>query len=483
LPIINVAVIGDFYSYGYSASPDAALRHSVPPSLQALNQIQAANPRVRIDVLFIPVANAVGGRLSRTAGAGRQGGTSALIDEVRGANVVIDGLAVGNARFASEMRTVMFGAGASSKTLLQLTSVFGTGAYLRAETALLGDIAKRVVPGSAIVTLGYPKVIPQRLSSGSLAWWSPFTGGRISQQQAGMSDQLASALDTANGQATSITGAKYPRLHMLFTDLSAAASGSAGGTTPSARDIVGNELLPYLDQAVNDELAARGIEGATNISPVTPGARWYLTVLLPVTRAAHRAGRSGSSWSRRVGAKNQVTANGRVNIAPTRLATRTPVCAVLPVASRPVGCGGRACGVLCRGSGNGGRRPVFPGLGFPAPPGPLPRRVAPRQQPGAAPGQGANPGNSSSPSQGGSASPAGSGTSSGPGTSASAPGTTSSGPGTTSSGGGTTSGFSAPSGGGPSSGYGSYSGGGSSGGSYTGGGSYSGGGSSGGGVS
>lgn len=481
LPIINVVVIGDFYSYGYSASADAALRHSVPPTLQALNQIQAANPRVRIDVLFIPVADVVGGRLTRTAGHGKQRAESALIDVVRGANVVIDGLAVGNAKFASLMRTVLFDAGASSNTLLQLTSVFGTGAYLKAETSLLRDVATRMAPGSAIVTLGYPKVIPQRLSSGNLAWWSPFTGGTIGQQQASMSDQLASALNTANDQATSITGAKYPGLHLLSTDLSGAASGSAGGTaTRSGQMIIGNELLPYLDQAVNDELAGRGIEGATNIRPVAPGSRWYLTVLLPGARVAHKPGRSGSSWSRRVGPKGRVTANSRVNTAPVRLPVRTPACALLPASRRPVGCSRSACGILCGGSGNGGRRSVIPGLGFPAPPGPLPRPIAPRQPPSAAPGQGTNPGASSgtSPSQSGSGSPAGSGSNSSPsgsGTSASGPSTTSSGPGTTSSG-GATSGFGSPSGPSPSSGAGSYSGGGSS----YGGGSNSGGGSSGG---
>ena len=485
LPILNVAVIGDFYSYGYSASADAALRHSVPPTLQALNQIQAANPRVRIQVLFIPVAAAVGGGLSRTPGSGKQPGQSALIDEIRSANVVIDGLAVGNARFASMMRSVLFDARGSAQTLMRLASVFGTGVYLKSEAALLGSIATRVAPGSSIVTVGYPKVIPRRLSSGSLVWWSPFTGGTVSQQQASMSDQLASALDTANDQATSITGAKYPRLHLFFTDLSAAASGSAGGAAaPSAQMIIGNELLPYFDQAVNDELAARGIQGATNIRPVTAGSPWYLTVLLPVARVAHKPGRSGSSWSRAVGPKSRVTANSGVNTSSVRLPARTPVCVFTSTVRRAGRCGGAVCGLLCRGSGNGGGRRVVPGLGFPAPPGPLPRPVGPKQQPSAAPGQGANPGSGSTPSQSGSGSPAnsGSGSSSAPGTSGSGPGTTSSGAGTTSSPSGTTSGYGSTSGAGPSSGYGSTSGTGSSygGGSYSGGGSTSGGGSSGG---
>src|SRR5215475_13680021 len=55
---VNVIVIGDFYSYGYSTSQNPALRQSVPPTLQALNKIQSANARVKIDVLFIPVADA-----------------------------------------------------------------------------------------------------------------------------------------------------------------------------------------------------------------------------------------------------------------------------------------------------------------------------------------------------------------------------------------------------------------------------------------
>ena len=34
-PELNVVVIGDFYSYGYATSSDAALRKSLPPTLQA----------------------------------------------------------------------------------------------------------------------------------------------------------------------------------------------------------------------------------------------------------------------------------------------------------------------------------------------------------------------------------------------------------------------------------------------------------------
>lgn len=492
LPTVYVAVVGDFYSYGYSASPDTALRQSAPPTLQALNQIQAANPGVRIVVLFVPVATAVGGRLSHRAGHGGQTTQSALIDELRGANVVIDGLAVGNAKFASMMRAVLFDGRASTKTMLQLTSVFSTGAYLQAENRLLGDIATRLAPGSAIVTLGYPTVTPRRLSSGSLEWWSPFTGGTISQQQANMSEQLASALNTANDQATSVTGAKYPGLHMLFANASASANGSAGGAaTPSAQTIIGNELLPYFDQAVNDELAAKGIQGATNIRPVTPGARWYLGVQMPVLKAPHKRGRSDPSWSRRTEPKRQVTANSGVNTRSVRLPARTPACVFVSAGRRTGRCGGGpVCRLLCRGSGNGGRRPVSPGLGFPAPPGPIPAPVAPKQQPSAASGQGSGSGQSSggSPSQSGSSAPAGSNngsSTSGRGTSASGAGTTSSGGGTTSSPAGTTSGAGSTSGVGPSSGYGSYSGAGStsgggsySGGSYSGGGSTSGGGSS-----
>jgi len=54
-PRLNVVVIGDFFSYGYADSADPALQRSAPPTLQALNQIQAANPGVQVSVLFIPV--------------------------------------------------------------------------------------------------------------------------------------------------------------------------------------------------------------------------------------------------------------------------------------------------------------------------------------------------------------------------------------------------------------------------------------------
>jgi hypothetical protein len=133
---LNVIVIGDFYSYGYSTSQNPALRQSVPPTLQALNQIQAANSRIRIDVLFIPVADAIGGGLFTTSGPGAGAAQPAMVAALKNASIVVNGLAVGNSRFARSTRTVLFGGGASSKSLPDLMTVFDDGAYLRAEVTL-----------------------------------------------------------------------------------------------------------------------------------------------------------------------------------------------------------------------------------------------------------------------------------------------------------------------------------------------------------
>ena len=286
-PALNVVVIGDFYSYGYAYSADPALRGSVPPTLQALNQIQAANPGIQVNVLFIPVKDATRNWLPP------------VVNAVRDANIVIVGVGANDARFTDSMRTVLFGAAASAKAFPQLMAVFDNGSFLQAQAAFLGEIAARAAPGASIVTLGYPTVLAEQLPAG-FTWWSPFRWASISQQQANMSNQLVSALNMANDQATSITAAHHPGLHFLYADLSGALQGKGPfgpqpgrhGATPAStrgsqpadlrQTLIGSDLLPYVDQAVNDELSTKGLQGAQDIPPITPKSRWKLTVHEPV---------------------------------------------------------------------------------------------------------------------------------------------------------------------------------------------------------
>lgn len=223
-PALNVVVMGDFYSYGYASSADPGLRSATPPTLQALNQIQAANQGVQVNVMFLPVADATKAMLYHPSNPGTRLAEPPQINAVKHADVVIVGVGASNASFARWMRTVLFGASASAKAFPQFMAHFDDGSYLRAQTALLRHIAERVVPGASIVTLGYPKVLPEQLPSG-FTWWSPFSWTSISQRLANLANQLVSALNTANDQATSIVAAQYPGLHFMYADLSGALQG------------------------------------------------------------------------------------------------------------------------------------------------------------------------------------------------------------------------------------------------------------------
>jgi hypothetical protein len=297
-PELNVLVIGDFYSYGYATSADKTLRDSAPPTLQALNQVQAANPGVQMDVLFIPVSDATSASLFAGSNAGTPAAQPPLIRTVRQADVVIVGLGGENDNLAASMRNVLFGTGVTSKSFSGLMASFDNGTYLQAQTDLLDAIAAQAAPGTSIITLGYPNMLGEQLPSG-FTWWSPFTWATVSQQQANMSDQLVSALDTANQQATSIAAARYSGLHFLYANLPSAMQGqgpfgsrgqghtSTVASTPGSQlsgptqAIISNDLVPYVNQAVNNELVAKNLPSPQNIAPITPATRWNLAVEVP----------------------------------------------------------------------------------------------------------------------------------------------------------------------------------------------------------
>jgi hypothetical protein len=230
-PALNVVVIGDFYSYGYASSADPALRSSAPPTLQALNQIQAANQGVRVNVMFLPSLTPLRPGLSRGE-PGHRFAAPPQINAVKSANVVIVGVGAGDARLAAWMRTVLFGA-TPAKAFARHMALFGSGSYLIAQIALLDGIAARVAPGASIVTVGYPTVSPEELSSG-LAWWSPFSWTAISQQRANAANQLVTGLNTANDEATRIVAAQHSGLQFLYADLSGALQGK-GPFSPQYR--------------------------------------------------------------------------------------------------------------------------------------------------------------------------------------------------------------------------------------------------------
>jgi hypothetical protein len=264
-------------------------------------------------------------------------------------------------------------------------------------------------------------------------------------------------LDTANDLATSRTAAKQPGLHFLYADLSnvlrGATPGQSGGSQPNSlpnslkQTIIGNDLLPYVDQAVNDELTARGLQGSQDIPPFTPTSQWKLIVQVPLELQA---------------GPQHLKSNSGANTPP---GTTPRFCMIGPVAGGAVPAGSG----VCRQAGNGvqltgnnarpvHRRPIQGSPVIPAPPAPLPKPISLHQTPTTGTSPGGSAGTNPAPGTGTSA--LGTGTSSsGTGTS-SVTGTTSSGGGTTaSSGGGSTSGGGTASGGGSTSGGGSGGGG------------------------
>jgi hypothetical protein len=439
-PTLNVVVVGDFYSYGYAASADRALRLAVPPTLAALNQIQLANPRVRMKVLFIPVWEATWNRLYKDSAKGKP----PLINAVRDAKVVIAGVGADVPSFATSLRAIMFGIHVRATMYPPLMGLFKKGSYGREETAYLADVAARESRGGAIVTLGYP--LAAQVGHGkSRTWWSGLSWHTISARQARSTNRLVTMLDADNAAATKAAGTQYQDQHLLYADPSAMPSeAGARGTQATAlkRTLAANTVLPYITQAVNDELTSLGVRAAPNVSPITARTRWVLSVQLPT------------------GIRVKVPGSGKHPRAVLRVAPLR----------RPV--------TNNQGNWHSGRRPVRIKLPvIPAPPAPLPRPIAPINPPrpvgggGAGGGTGSGGGGGTNPGGGTGGGTSGGGTSGGGHSSPG--GTTSSGGGTTSSGGGTTS----PSAGGTSSGGSPSSGGTSS----FGGGSSSGGGSSGGG--
>ena len=204
-PQLNVVDIGDLYSFGYATSTESALRKSAPPTLQALNQVQAANSGVRLNVLFIPVTAASSSALFDSG----NNELPALINAVAHSSVVIVGVGGGNSPLAGSMRSVLFGTSAPADAFPQLMNSIDDGYYLYSEEGLLSAIAAHAAPGTSIVTLGYPAISGKQGTSG-FSWWSPYTWGTVSQAQANMSDQLVSALNTADGQATSASRPALP---------------------------------------------------------------------------------------------------------------------------------------------------------------------------------------------------------------------------------------------------------------------------------
>ncbi|HKN98499.1 MAG TPA: SGNH/GDSL hydrolase family protein, partial [Pseudonocardiaceae bacterium] len=325
-PTLKVVVIGDSFTSGEGASSstyktvpvrdvnqdgidytsmqvDPAHQSSTAPSLQALNQIQAANPGVDLQVTFVPVSGATRDSLYQTTRPGTPFEQPPQIDAVKGADVVIVGIGGNDARFSDWVHTALTSTDATStQQFPQFMEQFNNGTYLNNQVKLLNDISNLASPNATIVSLGYPKAMPATVP-GEPVWWSPFSWSQISQGEANMSNQLATTLNTNNQDASFIAASQHPAQQWLYADLSTALEGhelftsqeGLNGLTPGnvqgsyhpndlGQQLLGATMQPYIQQAVNGQLQRLGVQGAEDVPTVTPtfSSMWNLRVDLPL---------------------------------------------------------------------------------------------------------------------------------------------------------------------------------------------------------
>ncbi|MGH3876695.1 MAG: SGNH/GDSL hydrolase family protein [Actinophytocola sp.] len=325
-PTVKVVVVGDSFTSGEGATSstyrqvevpvtgpdgityqtlqiDPAHQSSTAPTLQALNQIQAANPGANIQVSFVPVSGATRDSLYQTTRQGTPFEQAPQINAVRGADVVIVGIGGNDARFADWVRTSLFNSDSSSAEQFPgFMQQLNDGTYLANQTRLLTDVSNLASPNATVVSLGYPRALPATVP-GTPTWWSPFSWSTISQGEAERSNQLADALNRNNQDASTAAAAAHPGQQWIYADVSTALQGrelltqqeALNGLTPSnvqgsyhpndlGQQLLGSVLQPYVEQAVNSQLAQRGFQGAENVPPVNPtfAYQWNLRVDVPL---------------------------------------------------------------------------------------------------------------------------------------------------------------------------------------------------------
>jgi len=331
-PALKVVVIGDSFTSGEGATSstyrtvpvtrttedgiqyqslevDPAHQSSTAPSLQALNQIQAANPGVDIQVSFVPVSGATRDMLYQTTRPGTEFEQAPQINAVKGADVVIVGIGGNDARFSDWVKTALSSTDSTSaQQFPQFMQQLNDGTYLANQTRLLNDVSNLASPNATIVSLGYPMAMPATVP-GTPTWWSPFSWTTISQGEADRSNQLATALNSNNQTASMVTGLERPGQQFVYADVSTALQGhelftnreGLNGLTPSnipgsyhpndlGQQLLGSVMQPYVEQAVNNQLSRLGIQGAENVPPINPtfSYQWNLRVDVPMQEQARQ---------------------------------------------------------------------------------------------------------------------------------------------------------------------------------------------------
>ncbi|MFI2350682.1 GDSL-type esterase/lipase family protein [Streptomyces sp. NPDC019443] len=304
---VRITVVGDSYTSGEGASAgtyktvqvtgaegsvlnqiDPAHQSASAPTLRAIDKIAQENPNVTFDVTFVPVSGATRASLYETVRPGTDFEHSPQIDAVNGANIVIVGVGGNDAGFGNLAQTVV--TSRESTTEQKFPGLMGPlqdGTYLEAQAAVYQDIASRAAPGATIVTLGYPKVMPDTIPGGSP---SPVSELLISNREAQLVNEFGSTINSLNQQATQLA-AQQTGANVTYADVSQALSGHElfspqeglngldflnvqGSYHPNdlGQALIANTLTPAVNGAVIHELGNQGLVGppAPEPDPLPP---------------------------------------------------------------------------------------------------------------------------------------------------------------------------------------------------------------------
>ncbi|MFK4227036.1 GDSL-type esterase/lipase family protein [Streptomyces sp. NPDC019890] len=304
---VRITVIGDSYTSGEGASAgtyrtvqvtgaegsvlnqiDPAHQSATAPTLRAIDKIAQENPHVTFDVTFVPVSGATRGSLYETVRPGTEFEHSPQIDAVDNANIVIVGVGGNDAGFGNLAHTVVTSRESTTEQAFPgMMAPLQDGTYLSQQAAVYQDIASRAAPGATIVTLGYPKVMPDAIQGGSP---SPVSELLISNREAQLVNEFGSTINSLNQQATQLA-AQQTGANVTYADVSQALAGHElfspqeglngldflnvqGSYHPNdlGQALIANTLTPTVNQAVIHELGNQGLVGppAPEPDPLPP---------------------------------------------------------------------------------------------------------------------------------------------------------------------------------------------------------------------
>ncbi|MET8979920.1 SGNH/GDSL hydrolase family protein [Streptomyces sp. NPDC004539] len=300
---IKVTVIGDSYTSGEGASAgtyrtvtvtgadgdlvsviDPAHQSASAPTLQALSRVQQQNPDVTFEITFVPVSGATRDSLYNVTRPGTEFEHSPQIDAVNGADIVIVGIGGNDAHFGDLAKTMLTSKEATTEAdFASFMTPLQDGSYYNAQLAVYQDIANRMSPDGTMIALGYPKVMPDQVPSGSS---SPVSELLISSREAQLANQFGTAISNLNQQAVESLAQSTGR-NFLYGDVTNSLAGHElftqqeglngldflnlqGSYHPNdlGQTLISNTLTPTVNQAVIYALGNLGLVGPPAPAPL-----------------------------------------------------------------------------------------------------------------------------------------------------------------------------------------------------------------------